>query len=417
MSRIRLAFFVALFTTIATYLLIMVGGLVHITGSSMACPDWPLCFGEALPKLEGGILYEHGHRYLASFVGFCSILLVGLLWRQDAGLRRPGLVKGLGLAVMIGLVVLIVPAIVFSDGYRDRFEQSGLAARLVEMNLAPLIAATLGGMLALALACLLAGVRRGQTPLSLRAIGLLTLVLLQGMLGGITVAYNLPDLVSTAHLGASMLVLVTLVFITRRTFELSWPARTGAGVAAEGARAKGAAALGGIWRVLLVMTILTFAQVVLGGLVRHTNSSAAAGVGQYFLVALDNGEATLWPSSAPARLNMLHRYAGFLVLGVLIAGAAWTWLRAAQAELRGRWALWLPPFVAIAQVLIGMGMLAMNLSDGMRLAHLGGGAALMAVMGYLLVWVSPMKVESAISPVPESRPKAAVGGVTARAAG
>lgn len=59
-----------------TVLLITWGGVVHNTGSSLACPDWPLCFGQWLPKMEGGVLYEHSHRLLGALVGLCAIGLV-----------------------------------------------------------------------------------------------------------------------------------------------------------------------------------------------------------------------------------------------------------------------------------------------------------------------------------------------------
>ena len=36
----------------------------------MACPDWPLCFGELLPNLNMNVLIEMSHRYLAMIVGF-----------------------------------------------------------------------------------------------------------------------------------------------------------------------------------------------------------------------------------------------------------------------------------------------------------------------------------------------------------
>ncbi|MFQ5638988.1 MAG: heme A synthase [bacterium] len=64
----------------ATFLLIFIGGLVTSTGSGLSVPDWPTTYGQSmfsfpLSKMIGGILYEHGHRMVATVVGFLTVIL------------------------------------------------------------------------------------------------------------------------------------------------------------------------------------------------------------------------------------------------------------------------------------------------------------------------------------------------------
>ena len=84
----------AILTAAATFLLILIGGLVHGTGSSLACPDWPTCYGTMMPKMEGGVAIEHSHRLAAGTVVVLTLLLATLLERsarpEHRSLRRVG---------------------------------------------------------------------------------------------------------------------------------------------------------------------------------------------------------------------------------------------------------------------------------------------------------------------------------------
>ncbi len=83
----------AVLTVCCTWVLIWVGGLVTSTESGLAVPDWPLSYGMLMPPMVGGILYEHGHRMVATFVGLLTTILAVWIWRREPRrwLRRLGL--------------------------------------------------------------------------------------------------------------------------------------------------------------------------------------------------------------------------------------------------------------------------------------------------------------------------------------
>lgn len=77
----------------ATFLLLLIGGTVNPTGSSLACPEPTLtCHGELFPAMTGGVLYEHGHRLAAMTIGLLQIVLTVVLWRRRKDLKWLGVV-------------------------------------------------------------------------------------------------------------------------------------------------------------------------------------------------------------------------------------------------------------------------------------------------------------------------------------
>src|SRR2546427_5245748 len=65
----------------ATYILIILGGLVRATGAGLACPDWPLCPGRLIPPLDTLVLIEWRHRFVASIVGILTVAVAVAAWR------------------------------------------------------------------------------------------------------------------------------------------------------------------------------------------------------------------------------------------------------------------------------------------------------------------------------------------------
>jgi len=69
-----------------TLLLVAAGGLVTSRDAGLSVPDWPLSYGQLMPPMEGGILYEHGHRMVATTVGLMTI--VSMVWLLRVEKRR-----------------------------------------------------------------------------------------------------------------------------------------------------------------------------------------------------------------------------------------------------------------------------------------------------------------------------------------
>ena len=74
-----------LLVAIVAFLLLIAGGLVTSNNAGLAVPDWPTSFGSLyrMPRMIGGVKFEHGHRMVAEFVGLLTIAVAIWTWLVD----------------------------------------------------------------------------------------------------------------------------------------------------------------------------------------------------------------------------------------------------------------------------------------------------------------------------------------------
>lgn len=74
----------AYITTALSFVIILTGALVRGSGASLACLDWPLCYGTLLPTAQGQLALIHMfHRFAVLALGVVLLLLVWYAFRQS----------------------------------------------------------------------------------------------------------------------------------------------------------------------------------------------------------------------------------------------------------------------------------------------------------------------------------------------
>jgi cytochrome c oxidase assembly protein subunit 15 len=94
---------------LATLALMVVGSATRVMNAGLACPDWPLCYGQWIPSQQMNlpVFLEWFHRLDASLIGFSTIALVGLSWWYRRALPPwmvPSSIAALGLILFQGVL-------------------------------------------------------------------------------------------------------------------------------------------------------------------------------------------------------------------------------------------------------------------------------------------------------------------------
>ena len=92
--------------SITTFLLVVVGGIVRVTGSGLGCPDWPLCYGQVLPPPQVESIIEWSHRFFAAMVSVMVVAIAVAAWRLYRSDRRIVLPAVAGVVALAAQIVL-----------------------------------------------------------------------------------------------------------------------------------------------------------------------------------------------------------------------------------------------------------------------------------------------------------------------
>lgn len=119
--------------SVSTLLLVMLGGIVCVTGASKGCPDWPGCYGRALPPSRFDSILEYAHRVLAALTTLIIIASAIVGWIKARSIRWvswPPLI-----AIVFLVDVIILGALVVLRGLERGLAALDLGSALIVLAL------------------------------------------------------------------------------------------------------------------------------------------------------------------------------------------------------------------------------------------------------------------------------------------
>jgi cytochrome c oxidase assembly protein subunit 15 len=153
----------ALASTLTTYFLIFIGGLVRVTGAGLGCPDWPKCFGRWIPPIHASQIPQDFNAASFNFT---------LAWIEYVN-RLIGMITG---------ILILITAILAIKYYRNT--------------------------------------KRIWVPALLAVM----LVAFQGWYGSVVVASQLQPITVSVHLLLALLIVSLLIYITQNAYYIEFGA-------------------------------------------------------------------------------------------------------------------------------------------------------------------------------------------------
>jgi heme A synthase len=88
-----------------TYLLLVMGGIVCVTGSGLGCPDWPMCYGKIIPPVDMAAIIETTHRLLAALTSPLIVAAAVMGWWKHSSIRWLSRPPAIAVALVMAVAV------------------------------------------------------------------------------------------------------------------------------------------------------------------------------------------------------------------------------------------------------------------------------------------------------------------------
>ena len=179
-----------LYTIVAVYFLILVGGIVRSTGSGMGCPDWPTCFGRIVPPTSAGQLPADYKEVYAAY-------------RHNKNIKFANYLTAIGMGKT-------AQAILNDETIREEADFNAVKTWVEYVN--RLVGVTIGLFIVM---LFWRSWKFRQSRPSIFWLSLITLlaVIFQGWFGSIVVSTNLTQWTITVHLFLALGIVIALIYL------------------------------------------------------------------------------------------------------------------------------------------------------------------------------------------------------------
>jgi len=333
---------VSLYTVVAVYFLILVGGVVRSTGSGMGCPDWPKCFGSVVPPTNVDQLPEN----------YQEIYLQKRIAKNQ---RFVASLEKLGLSETADRISND-KSILIEEEFNAVKTWIEYINRLIGVAIGLLIILTVWKSLAL---------WKIDRVIPMLSIASLVLVLFQGWIGSLVVSTNLLTWMITFHMMLALLLVALLIYVYHRSERLL-------------KRDFNMMIIPGKVKWMLVLAILLMViQVVLGTQVREQIDQISFSLG--------NMLREEWVDRVGLTF-LIHRSFSILILGTNLLYLIWVFKFTNRKSQVNLWSQVLILLV-ILEIVTGIGMAYYGIPAFLQPIHLLIGSLIVGVQFLLLLQI------------------------------